>query len=598
MKSHNRRQKTRKRSICPSDDFPRTSSRIGQVPVRFDLESHLIEQRKRHESMLNDDLSPTKTAALPSKKNIKGFMYDKDTDRYYPVSGIGSLKSSIAHSSNFNQVAPLRHTAIVDNNISSVSSNYINLLSRREVGSIRTTRLSLISKVLTSSIILKVQYSEISSSPNTDSYSDTDISYHPVFGVARTSPHSISTSHRFRKCDTSIDLISFTRLGASSNPHWRPSPATSYNEKAILAALVHSPTFVQTVLLRENDESSLNSNSRNVPDRRPSWIVSKVGGFGSKDQGSVRKIEWHSNCKDLFLLCETGIWMSNIERNFAPHDMSINADNSDTKMPKSTMVLSTQNADDRNYRSQAVAICNSTLGDSMKFVGYRNGELASLDLRTCSKCVAIGSLPYCIDHVECMSDDVTLIAQDITGQISLYDCRVAGRSNNIEAMRVTSGTVNEIRKVRRFWLSPDENFIVAPKKLETTLCKHPNIKSCNQPGLVAYSLRQLGDDINGCRIGGQASNNILSNIDLTLPSNRLVAESDILHSELSVLSSTVKMASSSSGNMDYNSLYGAGDLFCNGLYCVAGVEEIFRDSQSAVISAKSAGSALFKASCI
>ena len=77
-----------------------------------------------------------------------------------------------------------------------------------------------------------------------------------------------------------------------------------------------------------------------------------------------------------------------------------------------------------------------------------------------------------------------------------------------------------------------------------------------------------------------------------------MAESDIFHRELSVLSSTVKMASSSSGNMDYNSLYGAGDLFCNGLYCVAGVEEIFRDSQSAVISAKSAGSALFKASCI
>ena len=595
MKSHNRRQQTRKRRICTSDDFPQTSTRITQVPVRFDLQSHLIEQRRRHESNICNELPLTKTAASPSKKDIKGFVYDKDTDRYYPVPQIGSFNGSIAHSSNSNKYTPLRNAAITASNISAVPSSYINLLSRREVGSIRTTRLSLLSKVITSSITFKAHNSEISSSLNADSYSDTDISYHSVFGVARTSPHSISTSHGLHKCDTSIDLISFTRLGASSNPHWRPSSATSYNEKAILAALVHSPTFVQTVLLRQNDESSINSNSRNVPDRRLSWIVSKVGGFGSKDQGSVRKIEWHSNCRDLFLLCETGIWMSNIERNLTPHDMSINTDFSDTKLPKCTMILSTQNNDDRYSRSQAVAICNSALSDSMKFVGYRNGELAFLDLRTCSKGVVIGTLPYCIDHIECMSDEVTLIAQDITGQISLYDCRVAGRSSSVEAMRVTSGTVNEIRKLRRFWLSPDENFVVAPKKLETIQYKPSNGKNCNKPGLVAYSLRQLGGDINGCGIEDSAGNNILSKIDLIVPSNRLLAISDIIPRELCVVSSTVRMASSNSGNMDYSSLNS--DSFCNGLYCVADVEETFTDSQSGAISAKCAGSSLFKASC-
>lgn len=608
MKADNRRQKAKKRFRCPSDDFQRTSTRSVVQPAQSDLEYYLIEQRKRHEIKVHDGSSQPVTAP---KENIPGFVYDTGTDRYYHVSQATTSYGSIANLRNKNHPASSKPAATAADSVCSVASNYINLLSQREVGSINTSRptnIFLRSKVITSSLLLEPQYENLSNRHNADSFSDTDISYHPVFGIARTSSHSISTCNGLHNSDTSIDLISFTRLGASSNPHWRPSLNTSFTEKATLAALVHSPTFVQTVLLHQNDESSINSNSQHVPgeiSNRPSWIVSKVGGLGSKDQGSVRKIEWHSNRNDLFLLCETGIWMNNIERSSTPHNASMNINLSDRGLPMCTMILSTQSSDDRNIRSQAVAICNSILSDSMKFVGYRNGDIAILDLRSRPKSMVIGTLPYCVDHIECMRDEVTLIGQDITGQISLYDCRVAGRSNNIEAMRIVSGSLNEIRKVRRFWLSPDENFIVAPRKLVTNACKDRNLKSCSQPGLIAYSLRQLENTMNlnnCCEIGdNHDDSNILARIDLIVPNNHLWADRShnyTTNKPLIVVPSTVKMASYNNSFMDCNSAFAVKDPFCGGLYCVADVvQETYSDLHSSTTAIHPSGSVLFKARC-
>ena len=160
----------------------------------------------------------------------------------------------------------------------------------------------------------------------------------------------------------------------------------------------------------------------------------------------------------------------------------------------------------------ASALCNAPSAVSaLLVVGYRNGKVAAVDVRANPQHpgVELGQLPFkvpfvcahwtvfvacsnlhplpssnyrChfqVDHVAALSDGHTLVAQDITGTLALFDWRMSlanarrthhrtggngGGGFGGEFVRVADGRSNDVRAVRNFWVSPDETFVVAPHR--------------------------------------------------------------------------------------------------------------------------------------
>jgi hypothetical protein len=567
------KKKTKRNAATNSNGFNvlnTTDLNITSALHENSFEKALEEQRKKHKK-LSDEHDASGNACNIPKAVIKGFVYDSSTDRYY--------KKNDASSSSNQLILDLKSRAKNESKLKlePQSSNpnatsYLHLLSRREIKVGSSSQLH--SKVLCSSMIFQPLHNEVSSRLCMDDQSDTDISYHPVFGLARTSSRCICIYEEpGAKIGDSINLNTFTRLGGSSDPQWRPSSSHSFNYKPALAILVYSPTFVQPVLLRRSDESAVGE--------RSSWVVNKIGGVGSKDQGSVRKINWDSKGENLFLLCETGVWMSNIERNATVSSSSTNRNIADTSFDRSRMIISNSDAYDRNKCTQAVAICNSPNNESTVYVGFRNGELISQDLRSPSSTAnpKIGSLSYCTDHIKCLNDGITLIAQDITGQISLYDSRMSGARSS-EFLKLVDGAKDEVRKTRRFWLSPDESFIVAPANKSFQMNQRGN---CDSAMLAAFSLRSPNSDGFCQKFNNRMNRNFISFTSLK-----------VLHQK-EVIESSVKIAGTSYSSSDWpNSSYSQEWSPYPGLYCVANIKQK-NESNSQSTESDVIGSNIFKA---
>lgn len=578
MSNNRKRQMSKKRRIT-------CALKVNHTPS--DFEAQLIAQRQRHES------KPTESglSTAPISK-IAGFEYDSSLDRYYPAcsSSSSTLSRNVdrgnnAYAESTNWMAPLPIT---------------RLLSRRSEASLRNFQLcnySMHTSFLATSLHLEPMYSECFDKSDIDHFSDTDLAYDQTFGVARTAAQSVTIYNPLNNSGTSINLSSFTRLRGSSNPQWRPSSLHNTSMRPTLAVLVHSETFVQTVLLQQNAESMSSSNSSSGP-YESSWKANKIGGLSSKDQGSVSKIGWNNSGNELFLLCETGIWMNSIERNLTNNNLGSAGTVQGAPLNSSTMILSTRQKDDYSTSCSAVAICNTKSHESVKFVGYRNGDISILDTRQRTKSSTIGRLPYCVDYLDCLRDELTLVAQDITGQVSLYDCRMPSINKNTEYQRVVSGVSTKVRKTRRFWISPDEGFIVVPAnepRRNRASASHDETVS----GLAAYSLRfsDLTNEFSSST--GNHSHDLDKNISflkLKVPSDHQLAcrKYGAFPKSLIVVDSTVKLPSCSGGDSDSTN---SSDFF-PGLYCVANVAHSDqRDADSGTACSQAAGSILFKARC-
>jgi hypothetical protein len=548
MRRHDKKNKKKaKKHTAPNSNGYTTDLNVTSVLNAHSFEKALEEQRKKHKKLSEEhDESGNAQNSVP-KAVIKGFIYDSSTDRYYKKNDASSSSNQLILDVKARTRNEPKEKLESQSNTNAIS--YLHLLSRREI---KTGSLSqLHSKVLCSSLTLQPLHNEVSNRLCMDDQSDTDISYHPVFGLARTSSRCICIYEESgAKIGDSINLNTFTRLGGSSDPQWRPSSSHNFNDKPALAILVYSPTFVQPVLLRRSNERAVGE--------RSSWVVNKIGGVGCKDQGSVRKINWDSKGENLFLLCETGVWMSNIERNANVSSSSINRNIADTSFDRSTMIVSSHDAYDRNKCTQAIAICNSKTNESTVYVGFRNGELISQDLRSPSTTAnsKIGSLSYCTDHIECLHDGITLIAQDITGQISLYDSRMSGARSS-EFLKLVNGSKEEVRKTRRFWLSPDESFIIAPTNKSFQRNQAGN---CDSAALAAFSLRPPNSHGFYEKHDNGMNRNFISFTSLEVPNQKAVVES------------SVKIAGSSYSSLDWPNRSQEWSP-CPGLYCVANIKQ-------------------------
>jgi hypothetical protein len=578
MSNNRRRQTSKKRRITSALEVRHTPS---------DIELHLIAQRQKHENRL---LEGGKSAAPVSK--IAGFEYNSTLDRYYPI--CSSSSSLLRSGDGGNNASAINQTR-------EVSLPITRLLSRRSeasLGNFQLCNYSMHTNFLATSLHLEPMYSECSDVEDIDHFSDTDLAYDQTFGVARTSAQSVTIYNPTDNSGTSIDLSSFTRLRGSSNPQWRPSHVQNSSARPTLAVLVHSESFAQTVLLQQNAES-IRSSSSSGP-YQSSWKANKIGGLSSKDQGSVSKIGWSNTGSELFLLCETGIWMNSIERNLTNYNIGSTSTSQEVPLNSSTMILSTRQQNDYNTNCSAVAICNTKSHESVKFVGFRNGDVSVLDTRERTKSSTVGRLPYCVDYLDCLRDEITLVVQDITGHVSLYDCRMPSSDKNTEYMRVVTGNSTNVRKTRRFWVSPDEGFLVVPAN-ESRFNGVVSLRNDIGSGLAAYNLRfsdlTAHDHVSSSTPHHHHRDKWISFLDLKVPNDHQLAcrRYGAFPKSFVVVPSTVKLPSCSGGH-DISTI--SDDIF-PGLYCVANVvhsDQRKVDNGSAHNQA-AAGSALFKAKC-
>lgn len=569
MSSNRRRQISKKRRITSALEVRRTPS---------DFELHLIAQRQRHENRL---LEGSESIAPINK--ISGFEYISSLDRFYPICKDSSL---------------LLRSGDRKDNTTSVNENMVEslpitrLLSRRSEashGNFHLCNSSMHANFLATSLHLEPMYSECSDIADIDHFSDTDLAYDQIFGVARTSAQSVTIYNPKDNSGTSIDLSSFTRLRGSSNPQWRPSHVNGTSTKPTLAVLVHSDSFAQTVLLQQNAEFMRSSSSSGPYES--SWKANKIGGLSSKDQGSVSKIGWSSTGNELFLLCETGIWMNSIERNLTNYNQGSAGTSHEAPLNSNTMILSTRQKDDYSTSCSAVAICDTKSHESVKIVGFRNGDVSILDTRERVKGFTIGRLPYCVDYLDCLRDEMTLVAQDITGQVSLYDCRMPSADKDTEYMRVATGNSASVRKTRRFWISHDESFLVAPaneSRCNGVVSSHDKVA----PGLAAYNLR-----FGNLTSSDHLSSSSISFLDLKVPNDHQLAcrRYGAFPKSFDVVARTVKLPSCS-GVHDISTI--SDDIF-PGLYCVANITQSGQRTvdDGMVHNQAAAGSILFKAKC-
>ena len=265
-----------------------------------DLEIQLLAQRQRHQMKVPEAIHNLSNPEVGRILSIPGLKYDASSDRYFRVS---QTPQQMAAKCLVDSTMPICGKG-------SKSHSFMQLLSSRNIVSydnFRSSRNLAHSKYAAASFLLKPLYGVIEA----DQFPDADASFHHVHGLARTSSRAIAIYHHVNHRNTSINLSSFTRLKGSSNPHWRPSNNGNLDEKPAFAVLVHSESFVQTVLLqKQRDEQSVHSSGF----YRSSWKSSKIGGLSCRDQGSVKNIRWSDCGHQLLMLCDSGIWTTNIER--------------------------------------------------------------------------------------------------------------------------------------------------------------------------------------------------------------------------------------------------------------------------------------------
>ena len=278
------------------------------------------------------------------------------------------------------------------------------------------------------------------------------------------------------------------------SPRWFNSVNCEVNELPLLAAVLDSPRRPSgvTILLRrkydfdDNDrEHEIDRNIEGIGNNYDNstedgnWETFLLHSNIQSKKDELLFIEWGGSGSDdnqcLYQVFESGIIRSIVElstclaltNGSSSHVSSLT--NSIVTKPNEHRILSTKDDSHQGKVTMTVTgLCHSFENENILYVGFRNGSISVLDLRqyecgirkerNCSNLGSIGNLDYRIDHMACLQNGVSLVAQDITGRVSIFDKRM----NKHEYLRVVHGNENDVRKVRRFWLYPCEQFIITP----------------------------------------------------------------------------------------------------------------------------------------
>jgi hypothetical protein len=187
------------------------------------------------------------------------------------------------------------------------------------------------------------------------------------------------------------------------------------------------------------------------------WLTGAASVPGRKSK-ELRDIAWGAKGDLLFSMCDHGVY-ADIPGESDRRGRMIIDGHQKCKNHSDRRGLSTG--------SPAVSICSSITQDKSLFVGLRNGTIIIADLRAPTVTLRsgtseynaagkVGNLPFCVDHILAMKDGFSLVAQDVTGTLSVYDTRKPAQPylSLVEPS-------NDVRR-RGFWVTADESVVVAP----------------------------------------------------------------------------------------------------------------------------------------
>jgi hypothetical protein len=106
--------------------------------------------------------------------------------------------------------------------------------------------------------------------------------------------------------------------------------------------------------------------------------------------------------------------------------------------------------------SPLTASCGNSALQNTTFSGLRNGNIVIVDDRDFGRAASFSRMNYMVDHMQFLRDGSSLVAQDITGRISLFDIRLG----TTELHMLVEGVDTEIMGRRRFVVSDEMNSVV------------------------------------------------------------------------------------------------------------------------------------------
>ena len=399
-----------------------------------------IQRQKQREQTASSSSSLTPTASATTTTNstrssdskeevnqnaailtVKGFLYDEKTQRYFKASD----RKKALH------MAPGGLPAAFDKKISVVrrpqvsQSSVISALRRRQLSGI--ARGVDFTGVLARSVRLECR----------DTFPDTliGIDYHPLFGKLLVTPacllriRSHSSSDVMRLFTTSHWLIISAR--------WAPDCSSPL----VGAALRDPQRGVYRVVVMSGTSDAYHE-------------LSSTTLLDLSEEEGVIQVQWIRSGLHISLVvcCENVVYK---------------VDWPSGRVSRMCTVISP--AMSFVGLSSPDVGCDQTAGG---VIGLRNGSILLIDPRTpnsrCSKSkkrtpsdahVTVGRMKHCVDHMYALRGGLTLLAQDVVGNVSLFDLR---RSTDpaMHVVRKNRAASTYLIKGSSFWVSCDEKMIM------------------------------------------------------------------------------------------------------------------------------------------
>ena len=391
------------------------------------IEIELQKQREKQACVREESIIPLSSDPKPTvREHIPGFFFDEQKQRYFRATGANEIKDS-NHKSNkmkniHGYIMYIPQLSII--NITSSLHNreiYGPLKSRKNLNSLNFA--NFVWKEISIQIM---QPSKVSR-----------LCFHPEFGIAYSGTDCIN----IRSYDYVSRFISISSISNLKVIQW--CPITS---RAIITGIL---------------ECSKNSVLQMFCYSHDAWQSVSPPATVSKSfidpHSSLLNFCYSGDGSFLILCTEAGVAKIDVH-SFTP-------------------------CGSRRMESSVMAAAPTFLGaySSDTFVlGLRNGSISILDTRagltSKSASMDIGKLSLCCDHLIALRDGWSIVAQDVTGAIKVYDVR---RRSCCKHSRGSAGEILSIRdsidgallRNRKFWISPDESSVYASTELPPYLAK-------------------------------------------------------------------------------------------------------------------------------
>lgn len=192
-----------------------------------------------------------------------------------------------------------------------------------------------------------------------------------------------------------------------------------------------------------------------------------------------------------------------------------------------------------NRESNPVKTYNFKNNSDLTVVGFRNGVIQLLDERISNvnniHSNIAGKMSYCVNHIAGICNETKLVAEDITGNIVIFDIRKSGLFKQIKF----SQNQNLVRN-RKFWISNDDRLLVSSLDNQSfkSNCTDAELGIWSLTNNLTYSSsRSLNDDKNlisthKCNVNAKVDSthnedncNFTNNISMNQPWIRLAGNS-------------------------------------------------------------------------